>query len=110
MILSDLYKPHDREELEELAERGQLSAAVLASLEPEASYGVWWYGRDATKRTGKLTATGGPARRFGRRPEEDLIAVPVPDAGVPKETLNLGCCQLSIPCPEKKSGRGESGE
>jgi site-specific DNA recombinase len=85
VILSDLYKPHDREELEELAERGQLSAAVLASLEPEASYGVWWYGRDATKRTGKLTATGGPARRFGRRPEEDLIAVPVPDAGVPKE-------------------------
>ena len=68
MILSDLYKPHDREELE-----------------PEASYGVWWYGRDATKRTGNLTATGGPARRFGRRPEEALIAVPVVDAGVPKE-------------------------
>jgi hypothetical protein len=88
VILSDLYKPHTSEELEALAERGQLSPAVLASLDPEASYGVWWYGRDATKRTGKLTAAGGPARRFERRPEEDLIAVPVPGAGVPKEWVD----------------------
>jgi len=42
LILNDAYRPHTREELEALAERGQLSPAVIAklSLDPGASCGV----------------------------------------------------------------------
>lgn len=58
------------------------------SLDPDRGHGIWWYGRDATRRTGKLTATGGPVRRFEQRPEEDLIAVPVPDSGIPREWVD----------------------
>jgi hypothetical protein len=88
LVLNDVYRPHAREELEAMAGRGQLPRAVLDGLDPDKSYGVWWYGRDATKRTGKLTKSGGPARKFGQRPEEELIAVPVPDLGVPRERVD----------------------
>ncbi len=88
LILNDVYRPHAREELEAMAERGQLPRAVLDGLDPDKSYGVWWYGRDATKRTGKLTKSGGPARKFEQRPEEELIAAPVPDASVPCERVD----------------------
>lgn len=87
LVLNDVYRPHAFGELEAMAGRGQLSREVLGRLDPSLSYGVWWYGRDATRRTGKLTKSGGPARRFGRRPEEELIAVPVPVAGVPRERV-----------------------
>lgn len=29
------------------------------------------------------------------------------DVGIPKETLNLGCCQLLLPCPRKKDAEAE---
>jgi DNA-binding transcriptional ArsR family regulator len=29
------------------------------------------------------------------------------DAGIPKETLNLGCCQLLLPCNGKKNDKAE---
>jgi hypothetical protein len=88
LILNDTYRLYTFEELEAMAGRGQLPRTVLDGLDPDKSYGVWWYGRDATKRTGKLTKSGGPARSFRQRPEGELIAVPVPDAGVPRERVD----------------------
>lgn len=84
-LFNDAYRPHGRAELEALVERGVLAREVLDRLDGERSYGIWWYGKDKTTRTGKLTDSGGPARRFSHRPQDEMIAVPVPDLGVPVE-------------------------
>jgi len=71
MILSDIYKPHTYSDLEELSRRGFLTKRVLGSLDPNEVYGVWWYNTKHRDRERK---------KVSNRPEEEHIAVPVPDA------------------------------
>ncbi len=105
LVLNDVYRPHAFGELEAMAGRGQLSRAVLDGLDRSKNHGVWWYGRDATRRTGKLTKSGGPARRFGQRPEGELIAVPVPDAGLPRERVDAARASLAGNTRPANAGR-----
>jgi site-specific DNA recombinase len=74
-LLDDAYKPHTYQEIGEL-----VSADVLRSLDPKHLYGVWWFNRRKyakDRRTGK--------KIYEWRPRSEWIAVPVPDAGVPRE-------------------------
>jgi site-specific DNA recombinase len=83
-ILDDVYKPHTYEEVKEL-----VSPEVAARLDPDNSYGIWWFNvRRTTSR--QVAEAGADGRRYRRRatitikPKEEWIAVPVPDAGIPR--------------------------
>jgi site-specific DNA recombinase len=87
-VLDDVYKPHTFEEVREL-----VSPEVAASLDPEKLYGIWWYNvRRTTSR--QVAETGADGRRYRRRattvikPKEEWIAVPVPDAGIPRQWVD----------------------
>jgi hypothetical protein len=64
---------------------------VASSLDPTRGYGVWWYGRErhvyAQRR--EVGPDGTPRYRKTKKsmpaPKEDWVAVPIPDAGIPKE-------------------------
>jgi site-specific DNA recombinase len=84
MICNDVYRAHGRDELEGLAEAGNLSPEVLAGLDRDARYGIAWYNRTRWERTpdGEKAIHITPNRR------EEWVAVPVPDAGVPREWVD----------------------
>ena len=87
-LLSDLYKPHTLGEVREL-----VSPEVAATLDPEKCYGVWWWGRSRMHRR-QVAETGPEGRRYryryktAEKPKEEWIAVPIPDAGIPREWVD----------------------
>ena len=90
-ILDDVYKPHTHAEIMALVDSGHLAASVAARLDPNRSYGLWWFNRRRTTRTQVAEAGVGGERTYKRqsryvyRPKEDWVAVPVPDSGIPRE-------------------------
>ena len=93
-INDDAYRPHSPEEIGGLVAKGQMSAEVASRLDPEKRYGVWWFNRRRTK-TYQEAVDGPNGRRYKKRakitprPEEEWIAVPVPDSGIPREWVDL---------------------
>ena len=93
-ILDDAYRPHSREEIAEYVTKGQMSAEVASRLDPENRYGIWWFNRRRTK-TYQEALNGPDGKRYKKRvkithrPEEEWIAVPVPDSGNPREWVDL---------------------
>ena len=86
-LLSDLYKPHTVEEVRQI-----VSPEVAATLNSGKCYGVWWWGRSRVQRRQvSEPAPNGDGRRYRyrykttERPKEEWTAVPVPDAGIPRE-------------------------
>jgi site-specific DNA recombinase len=80
MIDNDVYLARPYEEMaEEVA--AFVSPEVVAPLDPERSYGVYWFNRQRVKKVHT-----GPKRnvREDNDPSE-WIAVPVPDAGIPRQ-------------------------
>jgi len=89
VALDDVYKPHTSEEV-----AGLVSPEVAASLDPKERYGIWWFNRERWRRTkvSEPSPTGeGRVYRYKAvsmpRPREEWIAVPVPDSGIPRETV-----------------------
>ncbi len=88
-VFDDVYKPYTFEEL-----RALVSPQVLAHLDPERSYGIWWYNRRDVQRTRVLDENPDGKRRYVNRthyaekPRAEWIAVPVPNAGVPREDVD----------------------
>ena len=60
---SDLYKAHTFNEIAEL-----VSAEVLARLNEDAEYGVWWFGRKRTSEHSVSEPDGIGGRRYGKLP------------------------------------------
>ncbi len=93
-ILNDCYRPHTLEELQELVAEGLMKAEVAAQLDPGKCYGIWWFNRH--RYTRKMVVQVGPDGRreykkrqqYAPRPREEWVAVPVPDAGVPRELVD----------------------
>jgi site-specific DNA recombinase len=84
MLLNDAYKPHSFEEIEAL-----VTPEVLANLDPDKSYGIWWWGKERHRmRQISEPKFGGKVYKKVTRsvplPKEEWVAVPVPDAGVPE--------------------------
>ncbi len=73
ILTNEVYHPHTYEEVAAL-----VSPEVSSSLEPEQSYGIYFYG----KRRVKGPASG--PRTYRKVPREQWLAVPVPDAGIPR--------------------------
>jgi site-specific DNA recombinase len=88
VITDDVYKPHTFEEV-----RALVLPEVAFALDPTKSYGVWWFNRRRRieKQVSQASYNG---RRYLRRskttekPREEWIAVPVPDAGIPREWID----------------------
>jgi hypothetical protein len=74
--------PHGLEELRALG----VAEGVLASLDPEKSYGVWYYNRRTVKRW-RDPITFANRTKTVEKPRSEWIAVPVPDVGVDRETV-----------------------
>jgi site-specific DNA recombinase len=85
-IYDDTYLAHTFEEISQL-----VTPEVAASLDPSHNYGVWWYGTERHIYTPRreVAPEGTPLYKKVKRsvptPREEWIAVPVPDAGVPRE-------------------------
>src|SRR5215212_809366 len=85
-INDDVYLSHTFEEVSAI-----VSSEVASFLDPSRQYGVWWYGRERHIYTQRRdiapdgTATYRKTKQSVPAPREDWIAVPVPDAGIPKE-------------------------
>jgi hypothetical protein len=61
MLRNDAYKPHPFEEIETL-----VASEVAANLDPDKSYGIWWWGaRNGTEP--RRPQNGNPAGRSTRR-------------------------------------------
>ena len=86
-IFDDVYKPHSFEEIADL-----VSPEVAARLDPSQNYGIWWYNRRKVHRT-RVPDHSPAARHYKERtrhtekPRKEWIAVPVPDAGIPRELV-----------------------
>ena len=93
-ILDDAYRPHSHEEIAEFVAKGQMSAEVASRLDQKKRYGIWWFNRRRTK-TYQEAVNGPDGKHYKRRvkitqrPEEEWIAVPVPDSGIPREWVDL---------------------
>ncbi len=92
-ILDDVYKPHTIEEVNALVEEGLMTPEVASRLETGLCYGIWWYNR--RRIVHKQVSEKGPGGRRYRRttkteskPRSEWIAVPVLDAGIPREWVN----------------------
>ena len=79
MVASDIYRPHDREEL-----TGLVAPEVAARLDPDKQYGICWFNRQKTSMRTVSEPDGNGGRRYRKRkttkirPKEEWIAVPVP--------------------------------
>jgi site-specific DNA recombinase len=87
-VLDDVYRPHTFEELKPL-----ISPELASRLDPGANYGVWWFNRRRRHRT--RVAENGPNGKSYRwrsatvvKPQDEWIAVPVPDSGIPREWVD----------------------
>jgi site-specific DNA recombinase len=88
VVLNDIHKPHTHAEIAEL-----VSPDVAAKLDKQMSYGVWWFNRERIVRR-RIVEHGENGREYRYRttrvprPNSEWIAVPVPDAGVPRDIVD----------------------
>ncbi|HET9966227.1 MAG TPA: recombinase family protein [Rubrobacter sp.] len=93
-VFDDVYRPHSFDEVEAV-----VSPQVAARLDPSKEYGLWWFNRRRMTST-LVSEASGDGRRYGKRyssytkPKEEWIAVPVPDAGVPREIVDVAREQI----------------
>jgi hypothetical protein len=73
VINEDSYKPHAFEEVEAL-----VSPEVAFGLGRSRNYGIWWFNRNRAQ----------ARRNHSRKPREEWVAVPVPDAGIPRQRVD----------------------
>ena len=77
MIDNDCYQPHTYEEVAAL-----VSPTVAAGLDKKASYGLWYFGKE------RVTGAAKGRRTHRKQPREEWIAVPIPNAGIPREWVD----------------------
>ena len=104
LIAHDAYRPHTYEELQ-----GLVSPDVAAQLDPNESYGIWWFGR-RRHHQGQKSENGPDGRRYRKTKKsvwldrEKWIAVPVPDSGIPRETIDIARERVKTNRPAAKTG------
>jgi len=104
-IMDDAYSPHTYETILQM-----VSPDVAARLDPEGLYGVWWYNRlrVRTRQVSEPSQNGRRYRkeaRFSVKPKEEWVAVPVPDAGIPRDLVDAAREAIADNRVPSKSGR-----
>src|SRR5215218_5618784 len=110
VVKDDVYKPHAFDEFAGLVDEGLLAKEVAASLDESSSYGIFWFNRTCTtrKRVSKVGSTGKEyrwQRKIYQKPRDQWIAIPVPDAGIPRETVQTAREMLRYNAVPSKKGR-----
>lgn len=90
IVRDDCYRPHTVRELENL-----INPDVVAGLDLSGGtlYGVSWWGKHRTS-VKQVSESGPEGRRYRRKrtavlkPRDEWIGVPVPDAGISRETVD----------------------
>jgi hypothetical protein len=87
LVWEDSYKPHSFEELQ-----GILNPEILPALDQDREYGVYYYNRERvlTYQAAEETPRGRVYKKKTKRTQKDRsewIAIPVPDAGIPREVV-----------------------
>jgi site-specific DNA recombinase len=104
LIAHDAYRPHAYEEVKEL-----VTPEVAARLDPNKSYGIWWFGRKRHHQ-GHKSENGSDGRTYHKTKKsvwldrEKWIAVPVPDSGIPQETVDAARERVKNNKPAAKTG------
>ncbi len=88
VVKDDVYRPHSFKEIKAL-----VTPEVAAQLDPDKSYGIWWFNRKrhTFEQVVKNTPEGKVYRKKKKavdKPRNEWIAVPVPDAGIPRELVD----------------------
>jgi site-specific DNA recombinase len=88
IIKGDVYRPHSFREIEAL-----VTPEVAARLDQDKCYGIWWFNRErhTFKQVVENTPQGNIYRKKNKtisKPRKEWIAVPVPDAGIPRELVD----------------------
>jgi site-specific DNA recombinase len=105
VIKDDVYRPHSFEEIKAL-----IAPEVAARLDPNKSYGIWWFNRQ--RHTFKQVAENTPEGRIYRKkkkamdkPRNEWIAVPVPNAGVSRELVDAARASIKDNPRPSSAGR-----
>jgi site-specific DNA recombinase len=105
VVLNDVYKPHTYDEI-----AGLVSPDVVAKLDKQKTYGIWWFNRERIVRR-RMVKNGKDGREYKYRttrvprPSSEWIAVPVPDAGVPREVVEAAREAIKDNRPPSNAGR-----
>jgi DNA invertase Pin-like site-specific DNA recombinase len=87
-ITNDAYKPHTFDELSAI-----VSAEVLSKLDPEKNYGIVWYNTKSIEYEKTADYRMKQVKKTFK-PKKDWIAIPVTDAGIPRETVEKARANL----------------
>jgi site-specific DNA recombinase len=104
LIAHDAYRPHTCEEI-----KGLVNPDVAVRLNPNKSYGIWWYGRKRHHQAQK-SENGPDGRTYHKTKKtvwldrEKWIAVPVPDCGIPRERVDAARERVKNNRPAAKTG------
>jgi site-specific DNA recombinase len=110
-IQDDAYKPHTHEELRAMVGAGQMTPEVLGRLDPDKCYGIWWFNqrRVKTQKVPEPSRNGRPYRQkvlsSTLKPKEEWIAVPVTDAGIPRDVVDAARAAIKNNRVPSKAGR-----
>src|SRR5215218_685329 len=110
VVKDDVYKPHTSDEIAGLVDEGLLAKEVAASLDESSSYGIFWFNRTRTirKRVTKVGSTGKEYRwhrKTYQKPRDQWVAIPVPDAGIPREVVEAAREMVRYNAVPPKKGR-----
>src|SRR5215217_5600208 len=89
IVQNDVYRTRNVEELRPLLPDG-----AEDKLNPDEKYGVWWYGRQRHHQEYKAEFSSDGRKRYrkGKRvedlPQEQWVAIPVPDCGTPPHVVD----------------------
>jgi site-specific DNA recombinase len=103
IVWDDAYRPHLAGEVGPLVSR-----EVAATLDPNRTYGLWYYNRRDVSRWKERDLTGAYRERWRTemRDREDGLAVPIPNAGVPLEHVEAAREKLAnAKKPSRAGGR-----
>ena len=103
LVRRDAYFPHTYSEVAKLVAPG-----IAERLDPERSYGVAWASRHDWKVLARERRPDGryrDVRKHGEKPREEWLALPTPEAGVPREVAERARRNVELRFSPPKKGR-----
>ncbi len=110
ILRDDAYRTLDYGQMQDLVMEGRLTADVLARLDRNKRYGIWWFNRahKTERRVAVETPNGREYKTRSKtvaRPRSEWIAVPVPDCGVPPKLVEAARDAIKDNRPASRAGR-----
>jgi site-specific DNA recombinase len=105
LVQDDVYTPYPYVEIEPL-----VTAEVAAKLDKSKRYGIYWYNRTRTIRK-RVSTNGAEGREYKWRysvkknPREAWVAIPVQEAGIPRELVETAREMIQDNRPPGSTGR-----